>query len=190
MRKVVLCILDGWGHSSKKKYNAIKHAKTLHYDQIISKYPKSFLRTSGEDVGLPEGQMGNSEVGHMNIGAGRIVQSDLPRINRYISKQGLNGNRALKNFLDISKMNNGVVHIIGLISPGGVHSHQTHILHVIKYVSKFVKEVNLHAITDGRDVGPKTALGVITEFEKNLPFNGRFFVKINNIIFKNLIIRN
>ncbi len=173
MQKVILCILDGWGYSSKKEYNAIKHAKTLYYDKIIAKYPIAFLRTSGEDVGLPKGQMGNSEVGHINIGAGRIVQSDLPRINRYLSEQGLNGNSALKNFLEISKMNSGVVHIIGLLSPGGVHSHQNHILQVINYISKFVTEVNLHAITDGRDVGPKTALGVITEFEKKLPRNAK-----------------
>ena len=89
-QKLVLCILDGWGESSKKKYNAIKQANTEHYDKININYPKTFLRTSGEDVGLPEGQMGNSEVGHTNIGAGRIVYSDLPRINQNFLNGGLN----------------------------------------------------------------------------------------------------
>ena len=99
-QKLVLCILDGWGESSKKKHNAIKQANTEHYDKININYPKTFLRTSGEDVGLPEGQMGNSEVGHTNIGAGRIVYSDLPRINKYFLNGGLTRNKSLKRLLE------------------------------------------------------------------------------------------
>ena len=166
-----MCILDGWGESSKKKYNAIKQANTEHYDKININYPKTFLRTSGEDVGLPEGQMGNSEVGHTNIGAGRIVYSDLPRINKYFLNGGLTRNKSLKRLLEGSIKKDGSIHMIGLISSGGVHSHQKQIIEIIDHISKFGIKVNVHAITDGRDVGPETGLRFIKDFEERLPKN-------------------
>ena len=170
-QKLVLCILDGWGESSKKKYNAIKQANTEHYDKININYPKTFLRTAGKDVGLPEGQMGNSEVGHTNIGAGRIVYSDLPRINKYFLNGGLTRNRSLKRLLEGSIKKDGSIHMIGLISSGGVHSHQNQIIEIIDHISKFGIKVNVHAITDGRDVGPETGLSFIKDFEERLPKN-------------------
>ena len=172
-QKLVLCILDGWGESSKKKYNAIKQANTEHYDKININYPKTFLRTSGEDVGLPEGQMGNSEVGHTNIGAGRIVYSDLPRINKYFLNGGLTRNKSLKRLLEGSIKKDGSIHMIGLISSGGVHSHQKQIIEIIDHISKFGIKVNVHAITDGRDVGPETGLRFIKDFEERLPKNAK-----------------
>ncbi len=153
------------------KYNAIKKANTAYYDNIKSNYPKTFLKTSGEDVGLPEGQMGNSEVGHTNIGAGRIVYSDLPRINKYFANGGLTRNKSLKRLLERSMKKDRSIHIIGLISSGGVHSHQNHIIEIINHISKFGVKVNLHAITDGRDVGPKTGLSFVKDFEESLPKN-------------------
>ena len=181
-QKVILCILDGWGYSLSQKYNAIYHAKTSNYDLIDSIYPKALLSTSGSDVGLPNGQMGNSEVGHTNIGAGRIVYSELTRIDKFFSENRLPENNELNDLINFSKKNNGEVHILGLVSAGGVHSHQEQIIGMIDYISELGININFHVITDGRDVGPKTALGIIKNLIPNLPKNtkictlmGRFY---------------
>ena len=133
-QKVILCILDGWGYSCQNKANAIKQAETKNYDMIDLKFPKTLLSTSGVDVGLPNGQMGNSEVGHTNIGAGRVVFSDLPRISHYFAKKHLGKNEALSNLIQFSNGNNKEVNVIGLVSDGGVHSHQDHILELVSYM--------------------------------------------------------
>ena len=172
-QKVILCILDGWGHSLEKKANAIKQAETLNYDIIESKFPKALLSTSGADVGLPSGQMGNSEVGHTNIGAGRVVFSDLPRINEYFEKKKLGTNEALLKLMQFSNSHNREVHVIGLVSDGGVHSHQDQIFDLVDYISDKGLAVSLHMVTDGRDVGPRTALDNLRMFERRLPENVR-----------------
>ena len=125
--KVMLVILDGWGHGPKPEVSAIAQAKTPFVDSLYTKYPNSELVTYGKQVGLPEGQMGNSEVGHLNIGAGRIVYQELARINKAIDEKTLNQNETLLNALNYAKDNGVNVHLLGLVSDGGVHSHINHL---------------------------------------------------------------
>ena len=154
--KIGLIILDGWGIGNKDKTDAIDSAKTPFYDQLIERYPNAQLTTFGEAVGLPEGQMGNSEVGHLNIGAGRIVYQDLTRINKSIKDKTFFSNQVLCNALELAKKENKKVHFMGLVSDGGVHSAQEH-LHALCQLSNDlkVKNVCIHAFTDGRDCDPK-----------------------------------
>src|SRR5215203_3653066 len=125
-KKVLLMILDGWGLGTNPKVSAITHAKTPYINSLYNKYPHAKLQASGEAVGLPEGQMGNSEVGHMNIGAGRVVYQDLVKINKSIRDRKLGQNPVLKEALQYAKANKKPVHLIGLLSDGGVHSHIEH----------------------------------------------------------------
>src|SRR6218665_1789097 len=127
MKKAVLIILDGWGIGDGSKSDAIANAKTPFVDSLYKKYPHSTLRTSGEDVGLPDGQMGNSEVGHLNIGAGRIVYQELTRINKSIREKDFFSNEVLIRAMETAKKNNVALHLMGLVSKGGVHSSQEHI---------------------------------------------------------------
>ena len=131
-KKTALIILDGWGHGDKTKSDAIYNAKTPYIDSLYAKYPNCELLTDGENVGLPKNQMGNSEVGHLHIGAGRIVQSMLPRIDEAIASGGLSNNKELLQMLSDTKLNGGEVHIAGLISNGGVHGHARHLKSLTK----------------------------------------------------------
>src|SRR5687767_291950 len=123
-RPVMLVVLDGWGWREQTADNAVRLAKTPNFDRLWSHGPRAFLRTSGRDVGLPPGQMGNSEVGHLNIGAGRVVMQDLPRIGDAIASGSIKSAEALRTLIQALKQSGGTCHLIGLVSPGGVHSHQ------------------------------------------------------------------
>lgn len=167
-KPVVLCILDGWGYREDRADNAIKMANTPTYDRMWRDCPRGWLKTSGLAVGLPEGQMGNSEVGHMNLGGGRVVLQDLPRIDEAISTGALAGNRELQNFITRLKNSGGTAHLAGLLSPGGVHSHQDHMAALANILSNSGIPVCIHAILDGRDTPPRSALGYIDRFEDTL----------------------
>ncbi|MHA1528573.1 MAG: 2,3-bisphosphoglycerate-independent phosphoglycerate mutase [Alphaproteobacteria bacterium] len=160
---VVLMILDGWGLSEAGPGNAPHLARTPNFDRIWRDCPSATLSASGEDVGLPEGQMGNSEVGHTNIGAGRVVWMDLPRIDQAIADGSFAANPALGRFADKLSQTGGIAHLLGLASPGGVHSHQRHMAAAARVLSRRGVPVLLHLFTDGRDVPPKSARGQIAE---------------------------
>lgn len=168
-RPVVLCILDGWGLSDRTEDNAPHLAHTPTYDRIMADCPNATLVTHGPDVGLPRGQMGNSEVGHTNIGAGRVVAMDLGQIDLAIEDGGFFDNAALVAFADKLKATGGTAHIMGLVSDGGVHGHLNHIKAAIKAITDRGVPVALHAITDGRDVAPKSAYGYLSDLEDALP---------------------
>ena len=162
---LLLCILDGWGIGDEaNEYNAIAHAKTPNYHRFLKTYPSSQLETSGLAVGLPEGQMGNSEVGHMTIGAGRVIFQDLPRINKAIIDDELEKNPNLKTLIADLKKTGKAAHIMGLLSDGGVHSHQKHIEFLAKLLAKNDIQVYIHAFLDGRDVAQKSAIEYLTQF--------------------------
>lgn len=166
MKPVVLCILDGFGHNEDKKNNAIAIANTPNIDAMFKKYPHTLISASGEDVGLPHGQMGNSEVGHMNIGAGRVVLQDLPRIEKTIADGELANQPTLAKAIKTLKENGNTCHIGGLLSPGGVHSHQDQIVALAKAFSEENIPVRLHAFLDGRDTPPSSAVTFLAEIEK------------------------
>ncbi|MBV37779.1 MAG: phosphoglycerate mutase (2,3-diphosphoglycerate-independent) [Rhodospirillaceae bacterium] len=165
----LLIVLDGWGHSNNRKDNAILMAKTPSWDSLIANYPNTLIGTSGNSVGLPEGQMGNSEVGHLTIGAGRIIEQDFTRIQKDIDSGGFIDNPALTNALNSANQENGAVHIIGLLSDGGVHSHQKH-LHAMLDMTKQkgCKEVYFHLIADGRDTPPQSLATFVFELEEKI----------------------
>ncbi|BAO76258.1 2,3-bisphosphoglycerate-independent phosphoglycerate mutase [Winogradskyella sp. PG-2] len=168
-KKVILMILDGWGKSPDPKVSAIDNAKTPYIDSLYTKYPSASLRTDGLHVGLPEGQMGNSEVGHMNLGAGRIVYQDLVKINLAVKNKTLQEEQVLKNAFEYAKTNNKNVHLLGLISDGGVHSHINHVFGLVNAANDYgLEDVFVHAFTDGRDVDPKSGYGFISELEDHL----------------------
>jgi 2,3-bisphosphoglycerate-independent phosphoglycerate mutase len=164
-RPALLCILDGWGwRENHAEDNAIAAAKTPNYTRLLNECPHALLATSGGAVGLPKGQMGNSEVGHMNIGAGRVVAQDLPRIDVAIEDGSLARRPVLLDLIDKVKTVKGGVHVMGLLSPGGVHSHQDHIAALVKILSQSGVPVFVHAFLDGRDTPPKSAKGFIEKF--------------------------
>jgi 2,3-bisphosphoglycerate-independent phosphoglycerate mutase len=168
-KKVILIILDGWGIASNPEVSAIDQANTQFIDSLYKKYPHSRLEASGLAVGLPEGQMGNSEVGHMNIGAGRIVYQELVRINNAVEQKKLNKDKTLLDAFSYAKKENKKVHFIGLVSDGGVHSHINHLkaLCTIARENNF-DQVFIHAFTDGRDTDPKSGLGFLKELQDHL----------------------
>ena len=162
-------ILDGWGKSPDPKVSAIDNANTQFIDSLYSKYDHATLRTDGLHVGLPEGQMGNSEVGHMNLGAGRIVYQDLAKINLAITNDTLREEKVLKEALSYAKTNQKAVHLLGLVSDGGVHSHINHLYGLLDVIEEQgVDTAFIHAFTDGRDVDPKSGYGFISELESRL----------------------
>jgi 2,3-bisphosphoglycerate-independent phosphoglycerate mutase len=167
-RPAVLCILDGWGWRPEVKDNAIAAARTPNFDRMIRDCPHALLATSGRAVGLPEGQMGNSEVGHTNIGAGRLVMQDLPRIDDEVANGTLKDRPALRALIATAKKARGGVHLLGLTSPGGVHSHQTHIAALARILAGAGLSVHVHAFLDGRDVPPQSALGFVKTFEHDV----------------------
>ncbi|MEP5831342.1 MAG: 2,3-bisphosphoglycerate-independent phosphoglycerate mutase [Maribacter dokdonensis] len=163
-KKVILMILDGWGKSPNPEVSAVDKANTPFIDSLYTKYANSNLLTDGMNVGLPEGQMGNSEVGHMNLGAGRIVYQDLAKINKAVNENTLSSEPVLKSAFDYAKKNNKDVHFLGLLSDGGVHSHTNHIKGLIAAGKESgVNNMYLHAFTDGRDVDPKSGKGFLED---------------------------
>jgi len=168
-RPVMLVILDGWGWREDPADNAIRQAKTPTFDRLWQNLPHGFLRTSGQDVGLPGGQMGNSEVGHLNIGAGRVVLQDLPRIGAAIASGEIARAPALIDFIGKLKASGGACHLIGLVSPGGVHSHQDHAAALAKILSSAGVPVLVHALTDGRDTPPQSAADDVKRLIAALP---------------------
>jgi 2,3-bisphosphoglycerate-independent phosphoglycerate mutase len=168
-KKAFLLILDGWGLGQKPEADAIKQADTPFFDHLWEKYPHSTLITHGEDVGLPDGQMGNSEVGHLNIGAGRIVWQELARINKAIRERTLHQNKVLLEALDYAKAHDKPVHLLGLVSDGGVHSHINHLKALCDIATeRGCPRVFVHAFTDGRDCDPKSGAGFLEELLKHI----------------------
>lgn len=168
-KKVILMILDGWGKSPDPKVSAIDNANTPFIDSLYTKYPNATLRTDGLNVGLPEGQMGNSEVGHMNLGAGRIVYQDLVKINLAVQNKTISQEKPLTDAFNYAKLNNKKVHFLGLVSNGGVHSHIEHLKGLIDASQQYgLDKVYLHAFTDGRDVDPKSGVLFISELENHI----------------------
>lgn len=168
-RPVMLVILDGFGDSPNREDNAVALARTPSFDRLWKQGPHAYLRTCGEDVGLPEGQMGNSEVGHLNIGAGRVVMQDLPRISRAARDGSLARNPALNSFIDALRKSGGTCHLMGLVSPGGVHAHQDHMAALAKIVAAEGIPVAVHVFSDGRDTPPDSGDGYIRALASALP---------------------
>lgn len=168
-KKAILIIMDGWGLGKVKEADAIQNANVPFVSSLYSKYPNSTLITCGEAVGLPDGQMGNSEVGHLNLGAGRIVYQELQRIHVAIRNGEFATNQVLNESLDYAISNKKPLHLIGLVSDGGVHSHINHLKALTSYCKeKGLTEVYIHAFTDGRDTDPKGGLGYLTELQNHL----------------------
>ncbi|SLN20739.1 2,3-bisphosphoglycerate-independent phosphoglycerate mutase [Roseovarius litorisediminis] len=181
-KPVVLCILDGWGLSDRTEANAPVLADTPVFDHLMATCPNNTLITHGPDVGLPTGQMGNSEVGHTNIGAGRVVAMDLGQIDLSIEDGSFYQNETLQAFIEKLKKSGGTAHLLGLISDGGVHGHITHIVAAAKALTDAGIPVVLHALTDGRDVPPKSARSYLSALDDMLPdgakiatISGRYF---------------
>lgn len=168
-KPVVLVVLDGWGVRSEPENNAIVTANTPNFDDWWANRPRAVVQTSGGHVGLPDGQMGNSEVGHMNLGAGRIVYQDYTRINLAIAENTFAANPALNQTIQGAVAASGAVHIMGLLSPGGVHSHTDHLLAAVKIAkSQGVEKIYIHGFLDGRDTPPRSALGFVRDFSREL----------------------
>ncbi|MEX1376860.1 MAG: 2,3-bisphosphoglycerate-independent phosphoglycerate mutase [Eubacteriales bacterium] len=164
-----LIIMDGFGIAKPDKYNAVSEAKKPNLDKIFAEYPNTTIKCFGEYVGLPEGQMGNSEVGHLNLGAGRIIYQPLTRITKAIKDGEFFENPALVSAMDNAVRNNSALHLLGLVSDGGVHSHNDHLLACVQMAKKFgIKDVFVHCFMDGRDVPPTSGLEFIKELEGNL----------------------
>ena len=167
--KVLLMILDGWGKSINPKVSAIDNANTPFIDSLYTKFPNANLKTDGQEVGLPKGQMGNSEVGHLNLGAGRIVYQELTKINRDIQQKTFQNQHILKTSLENVKQKNKKLHLLGLLSDGGVHSHIDHLEGIIDACNeKKIDNIYIHVFTDGRDVDPKSGLKFIQELNNKI----------------------
>ena len=168
-KKVILVIMDGWGLGKVASADAIQHANTPFVSALYSKYPNTTLITCGEAVGLPDGQMGNSEVGHLNLGAGRIVYQELQRINVAIQDGSFAKNEVLLKAIRFAKKNKKSLHLLGLVSDGGVHSHINHLKAIVDVCKKEdVNDVYIHAFTDGRDCDPKSGLGFMKDLQAHL----------------------
>ena len=165
LRPVVLCVLDGWGHRDDAEDNAIARAETPNWDRFMAEAPHALLDASEHEVGLPAGQMGNSEVGHMTLGAGRIVLQDLPRIDAALADGSLAASPVLARFIARLQASGGTAHLMGLMSPGGVHSHQDHIAALARALKAAGLPVAVHAFLDGRDTPPTSAGGYLARFE-------------------------
>src|ERR1043165_3879691 len=168
-KKVILIIMDGWGLGKVASSDAIQHAKVPFIQSLYSTYPNTTLITCGEAVGLPEGQMGNSEVGHLNLGAGRIVYQELQRINVAIRDGSFSQNQVLLDTIRYARNKKKSLHLAGLVSNGGVHSHINHLKAIIDVCkSEGLRDVFIHAFTDGRDCDPRSGLGFIKELQSHL----------------------
>jgi len=178
-RPVVLCVLDGWGHRRECEDNAICLAKPPNWTRFLAKAPHALLDASEHEVGLPAGQMGNSEVGHMNLGAGRVVLQDLPRVDQALADGSLAENGELKAFVAKLKESGGTAHLMGLMSPGGVHSHQDHIAALARLLAAAGVPVAVHAFLDGRDTPPRSARGYLEAFLARI--KGRADIRIATV---------
>jgi len=167
-KKLALIILDGWGYGKQDNSDAAYAANTPFFDSLLQNYPNSKLEASGEAVGLPAGQMGNSEVGHMNLGAGRVVYQELGRINKAIADRELHNSPVLVNAFDYAKKNNKSVHFIGLVSNGGVHAHIEHLKALCDAANESNVKSYVHAFLDGRDTDPNSGLGFITDLQNHI----------------------
>lgn len=168
-RKALLIILDGWGEGDKSKSDVISQTPTPNLDALRLNYPHAQLQTSGEDVGLPQGQMGNSEVGHLNIGAGRIVYQDLVRINREIESNNIAKNPALREVMEYAMQNQKPLHLLGLVSDGGVHSLDKHLYKLCDLAHEYgLRQIYIHAFTDGRDTDPKSGFEFIKQLQEHI----------------------
>lgn len=181
-KPVILCIMDGWGHAPASKTNAVSMAHTPHVDTLMRSGPRCFLTASGEGVGLPEGQPGNSEVGHLTIGSGRLIQQDLPRIDQAISDGKLANLPQMQQFIADMKASRGAVHMLGLLSSGGVHAHSRHIRACANLFAAAGLPVHIHMFSDGRDCPPKSADKMLAAFRSGLDasitistLTGRYF---------------
>ena len=172
-RPVMLVVLDGWGWREEKADNAVLQANTPAFDRIWASCPHALLHTSGKDVGLPPGQMGNSEVGHLNIGAGRVVMQELPRIDHAIESGELAKSPVLGRFIKKLKQSGGACHLMGLVSPGGVHSHQNHSVALAKILSSAGISIAFHAFMDGRDTPPRAGADYMARLIADLPSSVR-----------------
>ncbi|MEE2860133.1 MAG: 2,3-bisphosphoglycerate-independent phosphoglycerate mutase [Pseudomonadota bacterium] len=172
-KPVILCILDGWGVSDRPEQSAPDQARTPNFDRLMRDYPHATLLTYGPDVGLPRGQMGNSEVGHTNIGAGRVVAMDLGQIDLAIEDGSFDRNPALLDVIERLKDSGGTAHLMGVISDGGVHGHIDHVLAAARVVAGAGVPVVIHAVTDGRDVAPDSAPGFVATLQQGLPDGAR-----------------
>lgn len=168
-KKVMLIVMDGWGLGKKKNSDAIYHAHTPFVDALYTRYPHSTLITCGEAVGLPEGQMGNSEVGHLNLGAGRIVYQELQRVNVAIREGNFQRNERILHAIRFAKLSNKPLHLLGLVSDGGVHSHIDHVKALTSLcATEGLQRVFIHAFTDGRDTDPKSGVGFLIDLQQHL----------------------
>ncbi len=173
-KPVVLLILDGWGYRKENGFNAINSANTPNWDRLLQQQPHTLIDTSGASVGLPDGQMGNSEVGHLNLGAGRVVYQELTRISRSVESGDFNTNPALAAAVESAVTNNKSVHLFGLLSPGGVHSHESHIHAMARMAAaRGAERIYLHAFLDGRDTPPKSAEASLQLMQKVFADTGR-----------------
>ncbi len=171
---LVLLILDGWGHRAPAPDNAISVAQTPNWDRLWETAPHAFLNTSGEAVGLPDGQMGNSEVGHMNLGAGRVVYQELTRINKAIRSGEFDRNPALLEAVQAARASGGTLHLLGLLSPGGVHSHEAHLLAMLRLaLAHDLERVAVHAFLDGRDTPPRSAQASLERLQQAVAADSR-----------------
>ena len=179
-KKVILVIMDGWGLGLVPGADAIQQAKTPFVSSLYSQYPNSTLTTCGEMVGLPDGQMGNSEVGHLNIGAGRIVYQELQRINVAIRDGSCAKNATLLQSIQYAKKNNKPLHLLGLVSDGGVHAHTSHLKAICDVCKREgLSQVFIHAFTDGRDTDPKSGYSFVTSVEDHLKDAGGTIASIS-----------
>ena len=167
-KPVILCIMDGWGHAPASEMNAVSAAQTPHVDKLMADGPLSFLEASGPAVGLPVGQPGNSEVGHLTIGSGRLIQQDLPRIDEAITSNSLTTLPEMQNFIAKMQQSGGSVHLLGLLSTGGVHAHSRHIQAIANIFAASGLKVHVHMFTDGRDTVPKIADQMLADFLNGL----------------------
>ncbi len=179
-KPVMLVVLDGWGWREERADNAVRQASTPNFDKYWAASPHNFLHTSGHDVGLPDGQMGNSEVGHLNLGAGRVVMQDLPRIDATVVDGSIARIPALQDLIAKLRASGGTCHLLGLLSPGGVHSHQDHAIALAKAVAAAGVKVAIHCFSDGRDTAPRAAPAFFRNFEAGLA--GTPGVKIATVI--------
>ncbi len=178
--RFLLMILDGWGIGDKSKADAIYTAGTPNLDALMQTYPHSYLLTSGENVGLPDGQMGNSEVGHLNIGAGRIVYQDYVRINKAIREKTLDSNPVLLEAFKTAKERNATLHLLGLVSDGGVHSHQNHLIRLCELAHEYgVQDIAVHVLTDGRDTDPHSGIQYVAEVIEKISPTGAYIATLS-----------
>ena len=168
IKPVVLCILDGWGYRAEKENNAIEMGDTPVWHRLVAENPTAMIQTSGLDVGLPDGQMGNSEVGHTNLGAGRVVMQDLPRIDAAITDGSLAQNPVLTELIKNLKKTGGTCHLMGLLGPGGVHAKQNHIVALARILNDSGIDVVIHGFLDGRDTPPDSARGFVAGLERDI----------------------